>query len=137
MSPHLTYSPATPASRCPYRLHDSDGKEIGPCNEFLDAQLLRNLSPRSLRSYAYDLLNFARCHGWGSHRVYFHDDAGRLRKIPACWTNVIATDPLVVVAAGRSAFRVADLLLLADLIEVLQPRGRDQRPANVPRQIRR
>jgi integrase/recombinase XerC len=64
MSPHLTYSPATPASRCPYRLHDSDGKEIGPCNEFLDAQLLRNLSPRSLRSYAYDLLNFARW-WWG------------------------------------------------------------------------
>jgi integrase/recombinase XerD len=60
MSPHLTYSPATPASRCSYRLHDSEGKEIGPCNEFLDAQLLRNLSPRSLRSYAYDLLSFVR-----------------------------------------------------------------------------
>jgi site-specific recombinase XerD len=64
MSPHLTYSPATPASRCPYRLHDSHGKEIDPCNEFLDALLLRNLSPRSLRSYAYDLLNFARW-WWG------------------------------------------------------------------------
>jgi hypothetical protein len=62
------------------------------------------------------------CHGFGSHRVYFHDDTGRLRKIPACWTDVIAVDPFVVVAAGRSAFRVADLLTLADLIEVLQPR---------------
>ena len=60
MSLQLTYSPTMPASRCPYRLHDSNGKEIGPCNELLDAQLLRNLSPRSLRSYAYDLLNFAR-----------------------------------------------------------------------------
>src|ERR1700730_14072142 len=56
------------------------------------------------------------CHGFGSHRVYFHDDAGRLRKIPAGWTDVIAYDPFVV------AFRVADLLTLADLIEVLQPR---------------
>jgi hypothetical protein len=52
-----------------------------------------------------------------------------LRKIPACWTDVVAEDPFVVVAAGRSAFRVADLLTLADLIEVLQPqrRRRDQR----------
>jgi len=63
-------------------------------------------------------------HGWGSHRVYFHDDAGRLRKIPAGWTDVVAEDPFVVVSAGRSAFRVADLLMLADLIEALKPRRR-------------
>jgi hypothetical protein len=38
----------------------------------------------------------------------------------------------VVVAAGRSAFRVADLLSLADLIEVLHPPRRGQRrPGNV------
>src|ERR1700730_4875182 len=73
----------------------------------------------------YKLVTY--CHGWGSHRVYFHDDAGRLRKIPAWWTDVVADDPFVVAAAGRSAFRVADLLSLADLIEVLQPRRRDQR----------
>jgi Family of unknown function (DUF5372) len=79
----------------------------------------------------YKLITY--CHGWGSHRVYFHDDAGKLRKIPGCWTDVVADDPFVVVAAGRSAFRVADLLTLADLIEVLQPRRqRDQRrSANV------
>jgi len=47
-----------------------------------------------------------------------------LRKIPAGWTDVVADDPFVVVAAGRSAFRVADLLTLADVIEVLQPRRR-------------
>ena len=64
------------------------------------------------------------CHGWGSHRVYFHDDAGRLRKIPAGWTDVVAEDPFVIVSAGRSAFRVADLLKLADLTEVLKPRRR-------------
>jgi hypothetical protein len=73
----------------------------------------------------YKLVTY--CHGWGSHRVYFHDDAGRLRKIPACWTDVVAEDPFVVVAAGRSAFRVADLLMLADLIEALQPRRRNRR----------
>ena len=68
------------------------------------------------------------CHGWGSHRVYFHDDAGRLRKIPAAWTDVVAADPFVVVAAGRSAFRPADLLALADVIDVLRPRRRRRAP---------
>jgi Family of unknown function (DUF5372) len=43
-----------------------------------------------------------------------------LRKIPAGWTDVVSDDPFVVVAAGRSAFRVADLLALADLIKVLR-----------------
>jgi Family of unknown function (DUF5372) len=80
----------------------------------------------------YKLITY--CHSWGSHRVYFHDDADRLRKIPACWTDVVADDPFVVVAAGRSAFRVADMLSLADLVDVLQPRRRDRRhPANVSR----
>jgi hypothetical protein len=80
----------------------------------------------------YKLVTY--CHGWGSHRVYFHDDKGRLRKIPACWTDVVADDPFVVVAAGRSAFRVADLFSLADLIEALQPRRPDRRrPANMSR----
>jgi len=70
----------------------------------------------------YTLVTY--CHGWGNHRVYFHDDTGRLRKIPAGWTDVVGDDPFVVVAAGRSAFRVADLLTLADVIEGMQPRGR-------------
>ena len=34
--------------------------EIAWANDFLDAQHLRQLSPRSLRAYAYDLLHFAR-----------------------------------------------------------------------------
>ena len=59
--------------------------------------------------------------------MYFHDDAGRLRKIPAAWTDVVAADPFVVVAAGRSAFRPTDLLALADLIDVLRPRRRGRR----------
>ena len=60
MSLAVIYCPGKPASRCPHRLRDSQGEEVGPCNDFLDAQRLRNLSPRSLRSYAYDLLHFAR-----------------------------------------------------------------------------
>jgi hypothetical protein len=35
--------------------------------------------------------------------------------MPASWTNLAALDPFVALAAGRSLFRVADLLALARL----------------------
>jgi site-specific recombinase XerD len=54
------YQPSRPASASPYRLLDELGAEIVWANAFLDAQRLRQLSPRSLRIYAYDLLHFAR-----------------------------------------------------------------------------
>jgi site-specific recombinase XerD len=41
-------------------LLDEQGHEISWANDFLDAQHTRQLSPRSLRAYAYDLLHFAR-----------------------------------------------------------------------------
>ncbi|HEY6290658.1 MAG TPA: site-specific integrase [Terriglobia bacterium] len=56
----LAYQSATPAGTCPYRLLDEQGHEIAWVNDFLDAQHLRQLSPRSRRAYAYDLLHFAR-----------------------------------------------------------------------------
>src|SRR6516164_2498699 len=48
------------ASNSPYRVCDENGGEIEWANAFLDAQRLRQLSLRSVRIYAYDLLHFAR-----------------------------------------------------------------------------
>ena len=59
-----------------------------------------------------------RCN-WGEERVYYHDEAGRLCSLPLAWTNLAFTDPFVSLAAGRSAFRVTDLLELARLIAFL------------------
>ena len=42
-----------------------------------------------------------------------------VRYMPTAWTSVAPEDPFVKVAAGRSAFRVADLLALADLLDGL------------------
>jgi integrase/recombinase XerD len=56
----LLYRPSVPASACPYRLLDEQDQEIPWANAFLDAQRVRQLSLRSLRAYAYDLLHFAR-----------------------------------------------------------------------------
>jgi hypothetical protein len=55
-------------------------------------------------------------HNWGEHRVYFHNDEGRLVSLPAAWTSVCAPDPFVVISAGRSPFRILDLLELARLV---------------------
>jgi len=60
MKPTLAQLSTTPADTCPYRLLDEQGQEIAWVNDFLDAQHVRQLSPRSLRAYAYDLLHFAR-----------------------------------------------------------------------------
>ncbi|HEX8812840.1 MAG TPA: site-specific integrase, partial [Terracidiphilus sp.] len=56
----VIYQPSVRASVSPYCLRDEDGGELDWANAFLDGQRLRQLSPRSLRIYAYDLLNFAR-----------------------------------------------------------------------------
>jgi site-specific recombinase XerD len=56
----VIYQPAVSASASPHRVCDEKGGEIEWANAFLDSQRLRQLSPRSLRIYAYDLLDFAR-----------------------------------------------------------------------------
>src|ERR1039458_1167789 len=60
MSLSLIHQPSAAASASPYRLLDRQGHEIAWANAFLDAQRVRQLSVRSLRAYAYDLLHFAR-----------------------------------------------------------------------------
>jgi site-specific recombinase XerD len=62
----LAYRPTVLASASPYRLLDEHGQEIAWANAFLDAQRVRQLSLRSLRAYAFDLLHFAR---WWSQRL--------------------------------------------------------------------
>ena len=61
-------------------------------------------------------------HTWGEHRVFFRKPADqRVHSLPAGWTDVEAPDAFVVMAAGRSLFRPADLLALADLLDDLCP----------------
>jgi hypothetical protein len=60
MSFRLVCQNSLPASASPYRLLDQRNHEVRWANQFLDAQKLRQLSLRSLRIYAYDLLHLAR-----------------------------------------------------------------------------
>ena len=68
---------------------------------------------------------------WGEDRVCFRDDDGGLRYLPTAWTSMGPPDPFVRRSAGRSHFRVEDLLRLATLIgqqtPAQQPRPRPRR----------
>ena len=55
-------------------------------------------------------------HNWGEDRVYYRDRRGHLTSLPAGWTSVVPEDAFVTVAAGRSRFRVEDLVALAALV---------------------
>jgi hypothetical protein len=68
---------------------------------------------------------------WGEDRVYFHDEDGRLVSLPAAWTSAVASDPFVVVADGRSFFRVQDLAELATLLKQLDEEESDGPGAGV------
>jgi hypothetical protein len=57
---------------------------------------------------------------WGEDRVSFFDDEGVQRSLPRGWTDAADIDPFVVLAAGRSALRVEDLVALADLVAELR-----------------
>ncbi len=66
----------------------------------------------------FDLVTYRQ--NWGEDRVFFHDDEGRLRSLPADWTSIGPDDPFVLISAGKSAFRTADLLALAVILESLR-----------------
>jgi Family of unknown function (DUF5372) len=57
---------------------------------------------------------------WGEDRLWFYDREGHLASVPTIWTDVAAVDPVVVVGAGQSLFRVADLLDLVQRIRSLE-----------------
>jgi hypothetical protein len=66
-------------------------------------------------------------HNWGEEILYYRNQDGKLVPIPARWTDRVAPDPVVTVSAGRSPFRMEDLLELTRLLAALEeeaPHGR-------------
>jgi hypothetical protein len=60
---------------------------------------------------------------WGEDRVYFYNEEQQLTALPASWTDLVAADPFVSVAAGRAPFRADDLLEIVKLIQCLSANG--------------
>ena len=74
----LVHDRSARASVSPYRILDANDRPVPWINDFLDAQHIRSLSPRSLRSYGYDLLNFVRWWARRSRRLLSTLDETRL-----------------------------------------------------------
>ena len=63
---------------------------------------------------------------WSEDRVFVLDENSRQCSFPVGWTDAGELDVFVSFAAGRSPFRVDDLLALARLIDGLAGPGTDQ-----------
>ncbi len=66
----------------------------------------------------FEILNYR--HNWGEYRVTFYETPDQVRTLPAAWTSIVPPDPAVVIACGRAAFRVTDLLRLSHLLRRIQ-----------------
>jgi hypothetical protein len=65
----------------------------------------------------FDLIRYRR--SWGHESVDGRGADGRRITVPLSWTDAGAADPFIALAAGRSLFRVEDLLRLARRLEEL------------------
>jgi Family of unknown function (DUF5372) len=83
----------------------------------------------------------AQAREWGEERVYYRDPSGRMRYLPARWTNIAAPDAFVLMAADRAYFRLEDLIRLKDRLKELQGmKARDGAPdvkENMPNVLRK
>jgi Family of unknown function (DUF5372) len=61
---------------------------------------------------------------WGEDRVFYFDSKGKLKSLFASVTDVVATDAFDRISAGRSSFRVDDLLELRRLVDRLRATGK-------------
>lgn len=68
-----------------------------------------------LRDAEYQLVT--RKHNWGEDRVFYYDEKGKLKSLLTNVTDVCSKDAFDHVSAGRSAFRVDDLLELRRLFD--------------------
>jgi hypothetical protein len=56
---------------------------------------------------------------WGEERVVYLNDSGRQQSISLAFTDLCQEDEFRRIAAGRAAFRTADLLDLCRRLDVL------------------
>jgi len=67
--------------------------------------------------------------------VFSYDEEGREFRVPEHWTDVISPEPFVLISAGRSLFRVGELVklsqLVRDLHEVRRVSSKRKRKKNV------
>jgi hypothetical protein len=87
----------------------------------LESRRFRVIHPfHPLFGREYDLIEYRSC--WAEDRVFYSDEDGSFRSLPASWTNLGGDDPFVAVSAGRAHFRLADLLELVEVVQAVRKR---------------
>ena len=75
-----------------------------------------------LRGAEYELVT--RKLTWGEDRVFYYDPNGKLKSLLTNLTDVVSKDAFERISAGRSLFRVDDLLELRHLLDRRQHAGK-------------
>jgi hypothetical protein len=75
-----------------------------------------------LRGAEYELVT--RKLTWGEDRVFYYAPSGKLKSLLTNVTDVVSTDAFDRISAGRSAFRVDDLLELRRLFDKRKQSGK-------------
>ena len=65
---------------------------------------------------------------WGEDRVFYYDQGGKLKSLLTNVTDVSSKDAFDRISAGRSAFRVDDLLELRHLFDKRKQGGKGGAP---------
>lgn len=76
-----------------------------------------------LRGTEYELVT--RKLTWGEDRVFYYDPSGNLKSLMTNVTDVVSLDAFNCFSAGRSAFRVDDLLELRCLFDKRRQCGKE------------
>lgn len=77
-----------------------------------------------------------RCNAWG-RRLLLSIGENTVCAVPLPWTDLVASDPEVVLGEARAALRVGDLIELARLVARLRGRDASNTPADVSGKLRR
>lgn len=104
---HLFQAAGAPRSSCPASSNTPD-----PHDQYRRVRVTHPFHPLVGRDFEF----IAYCQNWGEDRVHLHDENVQLFSLPGAWTDVVAADPFVVVAAGRCAFAADGLLAGAGLV---------------------
>jgi len=64
--------------------------------------------------------------GWGEDRVFYYGADGKLKSLRTNMTDFIARDAFDHISAGRSAFRIDDLLELRRLLDKCKESWREK-----------
>ncbi len=63
---------------------------------------------------------------WGEDRVFYYDSSGKLKSLLTNVTDVVSNNAFDCVSAGRSAFRMDDLLELRRLFDRFKQGAREK-----------